>query len=344
MEIEKFYNEILFEQLFKFIKGNKRIDYAMDTILRYSDEEPLNIIDLGCGIGDTTWKISNLFPNSSVTGIDISQDSIKLANILFGSKNLHFEQGNIYEFDTKKSFDLITLIDFYEHIELDKRSIVNELLNSILNENGKIILTYPSPYLLKKLYDEKSILLQPVDELIWINDLNKLSIATKTELIYYSYVSVWEKNDYVHAVLSKCGINKEINETINPRFFTFGSKEYRINLIMDRIKDLIEYKEIRLKILNSIKDSNFNSMFIHLRPRVYDLISSLKPDTEKINIEFFNILNNGFSDIDILKVANLLEKNDNKLGFFLLLAFVNQQFPNSILFQNVLNQYSKIWN
>ena len=93
-EIKEYYDNHVFKKLQGFIYGNERVERAWEEMNSWIFKTPLNILEIGCGIGDMSWRISQKYPNASVLGFDISENSIKIANKLFAEKNLHFIQAD----------------------------------------------------------------------------------------------------------------------------------------------------------------------------------------------------------------------------------------------------------
>ena len=48
---------------------------------------PKNIIDLGCGLGESSLNLSQLFPSSNITAIDRSEEMIALAKKINRNSN-----------------------------------------------------------------------------------------------------------------------------------------------------------------------------------------------------------------------------------------------------------------
>lgn len=65
------------KQYVKFI--NERTQPAYDLAGRIDMNEPENILDIGCGPGNSTEILCKMFPNARVTGIDSSTDMIETA-------------------------------------------------------------------------------------------------------------------------------------------------------------------------------------------------------------------------------------------------------------------------
>lgn len=84
-------------------------------IIEKNKLELRTICDVGCGTGGVLHELQKLLPTKAqYTGFDISPQSISRAKDK-ENENLSFRQGNILE-DSDRTFDLITLMDVFEHI------------------------------------------------------------------------------------------------------------------------------------------------------------------------------------------------------------------------------------
>ncbi len=98
-----------------------------------------NILDLGCGNGEFTNQLSKI---ATVTGIDISEEMIKIAKTSF--PHINFLSASIYDLPLKnKSFDSTICLNTIHHIEdLEKavkelcRVTKNQILIEIKNKNS----------------------------------------------------------------------------------------------------------------------------------------------------------------------------------------------------------------
>ncbi|HOK57501.1 MAG TPA: methyltransferase domain-containing protein [Methanothrix sp.] len=85
-------------------------EWAMSALseLRIRGDE--RILDVGCGDGKITARISQLVPDGSVLGIDISPDMISFARRRHPSdvfRNLRFEQGDALDLRFQEEFDIV---------------------------------------------------------------------------------------------------------------------------------------------------------------------------------------------------------------------------------------------
>jgi len=81
----------------------------MPLIRRYSLPEELRILDAGCGTGEGSSRLAELFPRAQVLGVDIIDPHLELARARFANlaPRLKFEHQSIYELQAEgRSFDL----------------------------------------------------------------------------------------------------------------------------------------------------------------------------------------------------------------------------------------------
>ena len=98
-------------------------------------------LDIACGPGTF---IGNFLDNRSV-GVDISNNQISYAKNTYSSLRNQFKVKDMNtEFDDENKYDVITLLEFIEHISSDEVNILVTKCMNKLNKNGKIILTTPN--------------------------------------------------------------------------------------------------------------------------------------------------------------------------------------------------------
>ena len=104
--------------------------------------EPNNShLDWACGPGIF---IGNYCDNNSI-GIDISEVQIEYAKKNYGNNGTYIvKDGNNLDSFDHNSFDIVTMLDFIEHIEDDEAiGMLNNIYN-FLKPGGKLILTTPN--------------------------------------------------------------------------------------------------------------------------------------------------------------------------------------------------------
>lgn len=120
-------------------------DEIMVSRIRYHSILPFcinrSIMDLGCGIGHGSFYLSD-YTDKQVTGYDISEEAIHEAKQLFIKTNLSFKVINNLEDLNFEEVDLLTMVEFIEHLEKPEADKFFERLSSI--EHLSIALTTPN--------------------------------------------------------------------------------------------------------------------------------------------------------------------------------------------------------
>ena len=135
-----------FQSLHRFT--DIRIQYIKRVLSKYTKPNiknsfnKLNCLDIGCGGGLLSERIARL--GASVTGIDITKDSIEIAKFhAFNSGlNINYINSDISSFtknNSGKKFDLIIASEVVEH--LDNRVLFFEEVSKLLKNKGILILT-----------------------------------------------------------------------------------------------------------------------------------------------------------------------------------------------------------
>jgi len=114
-------------------------EYKVKELYNYykkTSVSPKKILDFGCGVGNSSYFLSQYFPGAEIYGVDISKESIQLAqkreikNTIFDiydGENLLFE---------KESFDAVFISNVFHHIDHDKHIALLEQIRLILKKEG----------------------------------------------------------------------------------------------------------------------------------------------------------------------------------------------------------------
>ena len=101
--------------------------------------DKLSYLDVGCGNGSITKKISFFFNNA--TGIDLSQAGIEQAK-KENKENINFLHTSLEEtIEQKKKFDFVSAIEVIEH-QYDPFLFI-EQLSKVTEDNGYVIISTP---------------------------------------------------------------------------------------------------------------------------------------------------------------------------------------------------------
>ncbi len=201
--VKHYYDEHIRGKLKGFVEESRRVVRAWETVRAYAPARVNRILEVGCGIGDTCWRMSNHWPSAQVVGLDISPKSIETARKLFGSDRVSFHEGILTRDALPGPFDLIVLMDVYEHIAEADRPGLHEALAHLLSDAGRIVLSFPTPRHLAYLRQYVPGGIQPVDEDIDVHVIGQLAKDTATEVLLYREVNIWHPGDYGHAVLAR---------------------------------------------------------------------------------------------------------------------------------------------
>lgn len=100
-----------------------------------------SLCDLGCGDGRLVYELDLEFPDRQIQGIDYSERSINLA------KGIHpegsFKQLDILEDHLDEQFDLVTLVEVFEHIPLEDCRQFAEKASALVKNKGHLLITVP---------------------------------------------------------------------------------------------------------------------------------------------------------------------------------------------------------
>lgn len=121
------------------------------------DFAPKNILDLGCGNGNVTSRLIQLFPESNFTLLDASQEMINLCKELF--KGYHVDYVDSYFKDYKfqnEHYDLIAAGFSLHHCSSEEKIILFQSINRSLKKGGIFVC---SDLMINKNKPEHSVLL-----------------------------------------------------------------------------------------------------------------------------------------------------------------------------------------
>lgn len=143
-----------YEQLSKFYKkdwGKDSVRYVelITNVINKFNLNTNSILDVGCGTGILANKLRNM--NFDVSGIDISEDMIKVANET--TKGIDFTVSDMRNFKLNKTFDMITCaFDAINYVTSDEdmEATIDTIYNHLKN-NGFFIFDINTPYL----YEDK---------------------------------------------------------------------------------------------------------------------------------------------------------------------------------------------
>lgn len=125
-------------------------DLYIDRILTRLGNRVQSVCDIGCGVGNLLAVFEDRLPKAK--GIDLSEDSLRLAAAKIASPRIEFEKKDASELNEK--FDLVFLTDVLEHMQND-RSFLKLLHDRVVNPGGYLLITIPAHSRLYSAFDRK---------------------------------------------------------------------------------------------------------------------------------------------------------------------------------------------
>jgi 2-polyprenyl-3-methyl-5-hydroxy-6-metoxy-1,4-benzoquinol methylase len=164
------------------------------SILKYKKD--MSILDIGCGNGYLTKKITKGFKN--IVAIDNSKSAIKFAKKKYKG-NVKFINVDLNNYIIKKKFNIILLIEVIEHIYLP--DLFLKKIAKLMNKNSILIISTPYHGYLKNLV---------------ISLLNKFD-SHFNPLWNYGHIKFWSKKTLTFLLKTN---NLKINKVFySGRFF-----------------------------------------------------------------------------------------------------------------------------
>ena len=163
-ELADSYSEVLRQNL-RFIPGGVEYYTEYRAAITKNNEpitsHPPKLLDFGCGTGESLEFLAEYFPNSDITGCDVSQESIRVA----ASRHPSVKFTDVAKL-TPESFDIIFVAGVLHHIQPSLRTRTLKNLVNLLKPGGRLFLFELNPLnpITRKLvsnceFDEDAVLL-----------------------------------------------------------------------------------------------------------------------------------------------------------------------------------------
>ena len=130
-----------------FVAKKKIVVKFVSRITRQSKRDQ-TILDVGCGAG---LMLTELEKFGTVFGMDFSDEAVSFSKKIFKGDVRKGSLPSNVPF-SKEYFDLITALDVIEHIDEDVEAL--QALNSLLKDNGSVVVTVPAYMFLWTKFDE----------------------------------------------------------------------------------------------------------------------------------------------------------------------------------------------
>ncbi|MDR2866101.1 MAG: methyltransferase domain-containing protein [Methanomassiliicoccaceae archaeon] len=127
------------EMILKIIPDYDRMIDVLISIIPFGKDRSFEMIDLGCGTGTVSKRISDSFPNIKITCVDIAENMLEMARIKVGN-NAKYIPADLNSFVFPQKYDLIVSSLALHHLETDDDKMrLYEKIFSSLNKGGMFI-------------------------------------------------------------------------------------------------------------------------------------------------------------------------------------------------------------
>lgn len=203
-EIAKYYDDGVEGCLRDYVRGNRRIRQAEAFFLSaLNRSRPRRVLDVGCGIGSSAYRLCQRSDGVQVVAVDISERRIAVARDLFQHPNLSFKVSAMDAPLGEGAFDAVVMMDVYEHIPRTRVKAFHHEVANLLTPDGLVLMTMPSPLHQARLAAERPDALQIVDETITAREIVQFADDIGAMVTQFRFQDVWMTNDYIHAALER---------------------------------------------------------------------------------------------------------------------------------------------
>ncbi len=130
-------------------------------------QQPIHILDYGCGTGSLHQPIKKFFPQATYVGTDLSEKMVEQARTLNEEPDTFFEMAA--EQWRQGAYDIIIAANVFHHIPGAEHLKILKELRSLLSRQGKFILWEHNPWnpVTRKIvrdcaFDKDAVLVSPV--------------------------------------------------------------------------------------------------------------------------------------------------------------------------------------
>jgi len=222
-QVEEFYNTYKEKQ--KQIGVNIRHRTILKNLKKLGLKSDSNILEVGCGIGTVSGLIIKNVPQGHFVGVDISSDSIEMANKLYsGHKNAQFMVSDMSSFSHKVKFDFVVLPDVLEHIPVEQHNNLFKILSEVTTPEAIVLINIPEPNCLNWIRKHHPEKLQIIDQSLSMQDLLNNCYPHGFKLFSMnSYSLQYTQPDYTSIVLKK---NMVVNNYERKGKLTLGLENF----------------------------------------------------------------------------------------------------------------------
>jgi len=128
------------EQYLKF--KDERTQPTFDLISRIQINDPKNIVDVGCGPGNSTSVIKQRWPAANIDGFDSSEEMLEIASK--SNSNINWFQEDVANWESNTQYDIIYSSAVLQWVPNHKKLIPK--LMGFINKGGALAVQLPAHY------------------------------------------------------------------------------------------------------------------------------------------------------------------------------------------------------
>jgi 2-polyprenyl-3-methyl-5-hydroxy-6-metoxy-1,4-benzoquinol methylase len=141
-----FLRKIFYRLLDLLLLRSWHVKKVLKELKKTSLQRKLNILDAGSGFGQYCYRLSRLFPEARILGVDVKQEQIDDCNGFFQkigkADRVTFAVADLTQYKSINTYDLILSVDVMEHILEDE--MVFENFSASLKPGGILMISTPS--------------------------------------------------------------------------------------------------------------------------------------------------------------------------------------------------------
>lgn len=164
---------------------HKHTQNALRDVVKIKSTE--SVLDLGCGNGITTRFINKDLEVSDIVGSDLSEGLLAAARE--HNPGIQFVQHDATTLDLGRTFDVISMVDSFEHIPQELYADMFKVLKRHSKVGTRVFFSIPAPELQLRIWNEGYTHAQPVDEMVWPSKLAQWLEDNGFSLRYWQYWS-----------------------------------------------------------------------------------------------------------------------------------------------------------
>ncbi len=123
----------------EILKTFPRYDEMIEALVNAipTDMDSPRVLDLGCGTGNITKKVLEVFPNAKITCLDISDKMIEISKEKLSDYEIEYVLGDFTIIDIIDNYDVIISSLALHHIETDEEKLeMYKYIFNALNDGG----------------------------------------------------------------------------------------------------------------------------------------------------------------------------------------------------------------